>query len=180
MQFDQEQWFEEIMDEYGNALLKLAYHYVKDWARAEDIVQEVFVKVYNHGDTYRGESSFKTWIYRITINQCKDYLKSSFVRRTIIGTVQDWFNRPTETTPESEVIEQQERTELANCIHDLPIKYREVILFYYYEELTVPEIASLLAISENTVKTRLKRGRERLKEMLLKQEGEQWATSSLD
>ena len=72
---------ESMMRTYGNDVLRTAYMYVKDIHTAEDIFQEVFIKADRNKESFRGESSVKTWLIRITVNACKDYLKSAYNRR---------------------------------------------------------------------------------------------------
>ena len=74
---------ETLMRQYGNDVLRTAYMYVKDVHTAEDIFQDVFIKVNQKLSTFEGNSSIKTWIIRITINTCKDYLKSAWNRRVV-------------------------------------------------------------------------------------------------
>ena len=76
-----EEILEEIMITYGDELTRLAYTYVKDIETAKDVVQSVFLKCYTHLRTFRGDSKLKTWLYRIPINKCKDYLRSSYFKR---------------------------------------------------------------------------------------------------
>ena len=79
---------ESLMRTYGNDVLRMAYSYVKDYDTAEDIFQEVFIKVNANLAAFRGESSIKTWLLRITVNACKDYLKSAYSRRVTM-----WWGR---------------------------------------------------------------------------------------
>lgn len=160
---------EEIMILYGDELTRLAYTYVKDSETAKDIVQTVFIKCYTHLKTFKGEAKLKTWLYRITINKCKDHVKSAYFRRFIL--FKD-INHKTDTmpSPEEEVMYQTMQAELKNIILSLPPKYAEVILLYYYEELDINEIAAILQISKNTAKTRLRRGRKNLLPFLKKEE----------
>lgn len=74
---EREIWLEKMMDQYGDRLTKLSYNYIKDWNLAEDIVQEVFITCFKEFEKIDCIVSFKAWIYRITINKCKDVLKSS-------------------------------------------------------------------------------------------------------
>lgn len=77
---------EQLVREYGDGVLQLAYFYLKDRSLAEDIFQEVFTRVYTHLPKFRGESSPRTWIYRITVNLCRDKLRSwSFRKVTFLG-----------------------------------------------------------------------------------------------
>ena len=73
---NKEEVFDEIMTTYGQELLHLVFSYVKNEAIAEELTQDIFVKVYYSIHKYKGKSSFRTWIWRIAINHCKDYLKS--------------------------------------------------------------------------------------------------------
>ncbi|NMO78055.1 sigma-70 family RNA polymerase sigma factor [Bacillus sp. UniB3] len=160
---------EEIMILYGDELTRLAYTYVKDIETAKDIVQTVFIKCYTHLKTFKGEAKLRTWLYRITINKCKDYVKSAYFRRFTLFKKDD-YKSETVTSPEEEVIDQIMQAELKNIILNLSPKYAEVILLYYYEELDINEIADILQISRNTAKTRLRRGRKNLIPFLNKEE----------
>ena len=157
------------MTEYGESLIRLAFTYVKDIHKAEDIIQDVFLKVYANLHQFKGESSFKTYLYRITINQCKDYLKSwsfknLFFTEKNIEYSFDSF--------ESTVLRFEENYELGMKILDLPIKYREVIILHYYQDYSISEIATLLTVSESTIHTRLRRAKQRLKEKIFIGAGE--------
>lgn len=155
------------MEEYGTGLLKLAYSYVKNWDTAEDLVQETFITVYSKFELFDQKSSVKTWIYRIAINKCKDYLKSPKNRLLhYYSTHLNQFAKEKNLT--DKLIESEESIAISDTLMNLPIKYREVLLFYYYEDLTVKEIAQLLHVTEANVKTRLLRGREKFKKQFEK------------
>lgn len=138
---------------YGKQLTSFAFSYVKDWGIAEDIVQDVFIKALRNYESFRGESSLKTWLYSITANQCKDYLKSSYFKRVVLSNVFPSNHKKDEYKVHNT------NDELSNAIFELSVKYREVIMLYYYEGLRLKEIASLLQLKEATVKTRLQRAR---------------------
>lgn len=154
-----------LMKEYGQSVLWLAYSYVKDKNLAEDITQDVFINCYEKLHTFREESSVKTWIYRITTNRCKDVMKSrAFKYKKITQTLFDhYFSK--DKTPEDYLMKKSEEEELSDKVMSLPLKYREVIFLYYFENLKLEEISSLLSLKTNTVKTRLHRGRSLLKQM---------------
>jgi RNA polymerase sigma-70 factor, ECF subfamily len=158
---------ESLIDEYETPITKLAYFYVRDWPTAQDICQEVFIKVYDVLDQFNHQSSYKTWIYRITINKCKDYKKSAYFRKnTVVDKFHRFFNTEIAVTPEQVLLQSEEQTSMAALIFTLPVKYREIVLLYYYEELTTQEISDMLNINSSTVRTRLDRGRQKLKTML--------------
>jgi RNA polymerase sigma factor (sigma-70 family) len=163
---DKEMWFETIMDQYGDRLTKLSYNYTKDWNLAEDIVQDVFITCYKQYDNIDTIVSFKAWIFRITINKCKDVLKSSIFKRVVTNTNLLSLTKTSELSPEMALMKSSEEQFLSSCVLDLPIKYCEVITLYYYEELSIEEISEILKINGNTVKTRLNRARLKLKALL--------------
>lgn len=146
------------MDTHIPYLLQLSFMYVKDWSRAEDIVQEVFIQFFRTFDQYEQRASVKTYLTKMTIHKCYDDLRSIASRkRTLMKLI-------TLKQPISyEIQSPMEQSEVMQYVLKLPMKYREMIILYYYEELTTSEIAILLSLSDNTVKTRLRRARERLK-----------------
>jgi RNA polymerase sigma factor (sigma-70 family) len=165
-----DEWLEMIMNAYGESLTKLAYNYLKDWAMAQDVVQDVFVTCYSQYPKASGIVYFKPWIYRITINRCKDMLKSTFIKRYLFNNnLLKQFSHK-EDSPETRLLLNNEKVTLSQTVLLLPVKYREVIILFYYEEISIAEIAELLALNENTVKTRLNRGRSLVKKFLERSE----------
>lgn len=154
-----------LMAEYGDVLVRLAFTYVRCRETAEDIVQEVFIKCYQKLDDFRGESSYKSWLYRITINTCKDYLKSWTFRNVKISNYITSLVK-SQKSSETEYLIQEENYFISQCVISLPLKYREIIIFYYYEGLSINEISVLLNINQNTVKSRLLRGRDAVRKLL--------------
>ncbi len=154
------------MDQYGDRLTKLSYNYTKDWNLAEDIVQEVFITCYKEYENLDGIVSFQAWIFRITINRCKDLLKSSFFKRVFINSSFLTMSKTTEPSPEMTALKKSEEVLLSECVLALPVKYREVITLYYYEELSIQEISEILKMNGNTIKTRLNRARQKLKALM--------------
>ena len=161
---------EQFVRIHGEELLRLAFTYVKNREAAEDIVQDVLLKAYEQGDRFRGDSTYRTYLYRMTINRSYDYLRSWSYKNTVVSNkIQQVFQGS--KSAEQHVLELSDNRLLGQAVLDLPVKYREIIILYYYKELKIDEIAGLLSFSENTVKTRLKRGREKLKSEL---EGGAW------
>ena len=162
----QDEWLEEIMNEYGDRLTILAFSYLKDWGKAQEVVQDVFVTCYKMYKTTPEIISFKSWIYRVTVNRCKDVLKSSLLKRVIVNNSLFAILRSPEPSPEHTSIKKDERELVSEGVLSLPIKYREVIILYYYENLSILEISELLKTNQNTIKTRLKRSKAILKTLL--------------
>ena len=157
---------EDIMQEFGQDLLQLVYAYVKNQTIAEDLTQEIFVKCYQALPTYKGKSTMKTWLWRIAINHSKDYLKSWYNQKVLATEEQLFSLQESKENVEHTVIQQDEDDRLAEKVMQLPVLYREVIYLFYFEELTIKEVAQVLAIKSNTVKTRLRKGKALLKEQL--------------
>lgn len=159
---DRDYLLDKIMIEYGNELVRLAYSYVKDAEIAKDMVQNTFVKCYKNLDSFRFDAQIKTWLYRITINECKDYLKSWNYKMV---QVKNFINETAKSilpSTEKIVIDKYNNEEIKVTISSLPKVYREVVYLYYYDSLSTDEIAKVLDIPLNTVKTRLRRAKQRL------------------
>ncbi|WP_144481397.1 sigma-70 family RNA polymerase sigma factor [Cytobacillus oceanisediminis] len=151
-----------LMNAYGNDVIRIAYTYLKQKQLAEDVAQDVFIKCYEKMDTFRNESSYKTWLIRITVNRCKDVLKSWSFKNLYLT---DFF-KPNQTynSLEKKPFGGEENELISKQVIELPVKLREVIILFYYQEFSIEEISNLLKINPNTVKTRLHRGRIKLKE----------------
>ena len=156
---------ENLIHLYGNDVLRTAYMYVKDIHTAEDIFQDVFIKVNKKLSTFEGKSNIKTWIIRITINTCKDFLKSAWKRR-VIPMMEYQEDAIVSDTDYDEVEKQDTKDLIYQAVQSLPDKYKDVVLCVYYQEMTIPETAHVLAVAEGTVKSRLSRARQKLKTVL--------------
>jgi RNA polymerase sigma-70 factor (ECF subfamily) len=157
--------FEELLARYGDRLLRLCYLIVKDQNAAEDILQEIFIQIYKKVSSYRGNSSFYTWVYKIAINLCRNY-----IRRT-----DNYFQIDNDDDIEAfddvelETIDNIYRGRIKDIVFAMPELYREVIILFYYEDLPVKQICTILDEAENTIKSRLHRGRLILRDNLLKE-----------
>lgn len=160
----------DLMDTYSPYMLQMSFMYVKDWTAAEDVVQEVFIHYFKTYTQFDGRASIKTYLTKMTIHKSIDYLRSWTSRKRIVAKL---FGQKQTTTYEFEA--HVEQSELMKQVLQLPLKYRESILLFYYEDMTTLEIAALLSVSENTVKTRLKRAREQLKKRTTLQSWEELA-----
>ncbi|WP_100330129.1 sigma-70 family RNA polymerase sigma factor [Bacillus xiapuensis] len=167
---DHQLLFDQIMTEYGQDVLELVYSYVKNKTDAEDLTQEIFVKCYQSLNSFDRRSTMKTWLWRIAINHCKDYLKSWHVRKVQAGYTDEWSGASTNDYVEREVIQKDERQRVMEATLGLPIQYRELIYLHYYEELTIKEISEIINVNQNTIKTRLKRAKELLQGALRRSE----------
>ncbi len=148
-----------LVDEYGDSLLRMCFLYLKDIHLAEDAVQDTFIKVYKNYTNFKGDSEEKTWVIRIAINICKNYLRSSWWKRIDEAAVLESITASNSTdTLEDEALLLE--------IMKLSPKYKEVILLFYYQDMKIREISETLSIHEATVSVRLMRAREILKAKL--------------
>lgn len=155
---DKEQLLYEAMEQHGDYLKRLVYTYVKELQKTEDIVQDVFIKFYKSLESFEGRSSIKTYLYRIAVNECQNYLKSWHYRKLeVTEKVRTWLNRE---SLEADYLQKEQNQSIGELVSSLPIKYREVLWLHYYVELSITEMADVLKCSPNTIKTRLARGRK--------------------
>ncbi|MBY6038037.1 sigma-70 family RNA polymerase sigma factor [Fictibacillus nanhaiensis] len=150
----------DLMDEYGEEIKRLAFTYTKNWQQAEDITQEIFISVYNNLNDFREQSTIKTWIYRIAINKCKDYVRSWHYTSTLLTNT--FYQKSDDLSPEEEYLQNEQKEQISQLILQLPIKFREVIILYYFKEFSLEEISATLEINLNTVKSRLRRAKKNM------------------
>jgi RNA polymerase sigma-70 factor (ECF subfamily) len=163
---DHKEMITDLMNRYGTQILHLSYSYVRDRQTAEDLTQEIFVKCYEKLHTFNGNSSIETWLYRIAVNHCKDYLKSwQFRKVTATGYISSLFTS-NEAPAEQEYIKREEQSGIRDAVFRLPIKYREIIFLYYFKEYSQKEISEICHVNLNTVKARMARGKELIKKYL--------------
>lgn len=143
---------------YKDRLFAIAFHFCKNKADAEDILQTVLLKYYRSEKAFETEEHLRNWLIRVAINESKRLLLSPWRKRT--APLEDLEDFAADTLPIPE------ESTLFLAVLALPQKYRIVVHLYYYEEYSVREIATLLAIRETTVQTRLMRARAKLKEQL--------------
>ena len=141
--------FTQLVETYQKPLLNLCYMYLHDRTQAEDAVQEAFLKAYRSLPAFRGDSHVKTWLMRIAINVCRDMQRSGWFTRI------NRFITP-EDLPERAAERDEDASLLADAIQRLPARYREVVLLYYDQNMTMPEIAGVLGINASSVSRRLK------------------------
>lgn len=151
---ENEQKLKELIDQYGDGLLRMCFLYLHDMQLAEDALQDTYVKIYKNLDKFRGNSSEKTWVTRIAINVCKSYLRKPWYKN--LSFLEDFSNEP----QTADVINDDT---VLKAISELKPKYREVVLLYYYREIKLKDIAEILKISESAAAVRLSRARDRLK-----------------
>lgn len=150
--------FMQIFNKYKNDVFRLAYSYTKSISDAEDITQNVFIKLYKHQDILSNlDQDIKRWLVTVTINECKTYLLSAW-KKKIFSLTEKEENMLSDKT--------YNKDNLLDVILQLPKKYRTVIFLYYYEDYKIKEISQILNMSVTNIQTILSRARKKLKEII--------------
>lgn len=153
---------------YTDMVLRIAVNYCKEYSDAEDITQDVFLKLYETKTDFADDEHIKRWLIRVTVNNCKNYLASAWRRRmqpmefqkieSVLETAEEGADRGLQKDAEAYA--------LFEAVTSLPEKYRSVVHLYYYEDYQVKDIAQILQKKETTIQTRLMRARKMLKKQL--------------
>ena len=145
----------QLVEMYASMIYRIAYTRMQNVADAEDITQEVLLKYLKAGKTFRDEEHRKMWLIRVTVNTIKSSLTSAWRRHTV---ALDDVTEPSYQQPDLPVLKEK--------VEKLPERYRLPMYLYYYEELSVKEIAHVTKSTEGTVKSLLSRGRKMLRDEL--------------
>lgn len=143
-----------LLEKYGNAILRTAYSYLHNMEDAEDILQDTLIQYLKSDSDYNDESHEKAWLIRVAINLSKNKIK---------------YNKLRETDELMEGLVSEEKEELSfvwEAVKSLPEKYAEVVHLYYQEGYSTVDIAAILERKESTIRSDLKRAREKLKKIL--------------
>lgn len=144
------QYLETMIQKYADMVYRLALTRTKHVENSEDVFQEVFYRLSRKMPKFENQEHEKAWLIRVTINCSNTLLSSEFLKRNV-------------ELKEEIKFETEERSNIYYAVLRLPKKYRTIIYLYYYEGYKISEISKILGINENTIKSHLARGRERLK-----------------
>lgn len=147
--------FTRYAQRYIDTVYRVAFNYIKSAADADDVTQNVFLKLLQERKGFESDEHVKNWLIRVAINECKNLTRSKWWRQE---SFEDYAATLTFDTPA--------RSDLFYAVMELPKRYRLPIYLYYYEEYSTQDIADILKVPKSTVCTQLKRGRELLKEAL--------------
>lgn len=159
-----EEAYKVVLDTYGNRLMKTCYLILNDEMESEDVVQETFLRVFKNIYSFKGKSSLYTWIYSIAMNLCRDSLR----KRTFDLPFNEDLEIETLETVEESIFENIDRKALRQELVNLPPIYKEVLVLFYFEGLSIKEISEINNENIGTIKSKLSRGRNKLKESLMK------------
>jgi RNA polymerase sigma-70 factor (ECF subfamily) len=164
--------FEEIVSRYQRPIVSYVYRMLNDYDASLDVTQEVFIKIYKSLERYSSEYKFSTWIYRIAHNAAIDHIRrnsknlQSLETENENGTYELQLESP-RPTPEQNREQNEWRTEIETVIKCLPSVYRELIILRHSQDMSYGEIAEITNLPLGTVKNRLFRAREMMREMFV-------------
>jgi len=150
-----------IFEEYGEQIKRLIFTYVKSYSQTDDLFQEFLMKTYQNLDQFQARSSLLTWLYRIAINVCKDFLRSPINRLFLLNDQVKTFKKV--ESAEKQYFVRTDYIEMVEAILSMPIKYREVFVLRFYKGLNMKEISETLKVDESTIRSRIQRGRKMLR-----------------
>jgi RNA polymerase sigma-70 factor (ECF subfamily) len=164
--------FEELVRRYQRPISAYVYRMVGNYESALDLTQEIFIKVYSSLRRYRDEFKFSTWIYKIAHNSAVDHLRRNTTREQslVVGHEGDQFDLPVESTrltPEQESERKERRGEIESVVRALPSNYRELIILRHSQDLSYEEIVDVTGLPLGTVKNRLFRAREMMRQQFV-------------
>ena len=156
----------EIYDRYSGRIYNFAFRFLKNAEGAEDAVQEVFVKMLKYANQFNGEAKLSTWLFSITANWCRDYLRKADNRSKESEEVLINLPGPAELSPDRSLQQRENERMVRDALKQLTPEQREAILLSRYQGLSYAEIAQISGCSEGAVKTRVFRAMETLKKAL--------------
>jgi RNA polymerase sigma-70 factor (ECF subfamily) len=159
--------FGELVQRYQDPVFGMALRFVGGRGDADDVAQEVFLRVYRGLDGFKGDAKFSTWLYRITFNLCTDWLRRNKRADRRAATIEEADEvADARVNLEEGVLAKESRDSVRRALDRLDERYRDVVILLYYQKMSYEQIASVLGLPVKTVETRLYRARKMLRESL--------------
>ncbi|WP_299112863.1 RNA polymerase sigma factor [uncultured Winogradskyella sp.] len=153
----------QLVDRYKDLVYTLALRMLKHREEAEEVAQDVFIKVFKSLDKFKGDSKFSTWIYKVTYNTCLDNIKKNKKHLNDVAIDEYTFNKlDTIDNALDNIIKEEKNVLIKNCINKLPEDSSALLTLFYFEELSLDEISKIVNVEANTVKVKLFRARKKL------------------
>jgi RNA polymerase sigma-70 factor (ECF subfamily) len=166
--------FERLVNKYQHSVLNTIYRYIGNYNEAEDIAQDVFVKVWRNIKSFKGKAKFSTWLYRIAVNQCLDYRRKRKEKTVSLDNTLEESKIPESLTVGLDFERQKKAEIVRQAINELPDNQRAALILAKYDDKSYQEIAQIMGISLASVASLIFRAKERLKDKLvpLRERGE--------
>jgi RNA polymerase sigma-70 factor (ECF subfamily) len=163
--------FEELVHKHTRGVLNLVFRYLADASRAEDVSQDIFVKVYRARMKYEPKAKFSTWLYRIAVNHCLNEIRARKSQPAVSAPVNDLLEQPSGEDPDARISRSELQQAVKSAIDSLPENQRMAVILARYEDMSYDEIAETMGMSLEAVKSVLFRAKENLKQALSKYAG---------
>ena len=155
--------YNTYIEKYLKMVYRISFHYFGNREDAEDVSQDVFVKLYSSNIKLESEEELKAWLIRVTTNVCHNYFRNPFRKRKTEIDEKELENIIGTSSSEQEIVN---RKVVMDAVMSLPEHYRIIVYLFYYEEYSIGQISKILKIKETTIQTRLSRVRGKLKTVL--------------
>ena len=152
--------FDHLYQTYANDVLRISFFYLRNRQKAEDVTQDVFMKLYLSAPQLENGKE-TAWLFKVALNKCRDHWRTAWIKRVTLGDKMLAIQ-----AVEDPLIATMEREHLLNAIHQLPPAFKETVILHYYQQLRIDQIATILAVSPGTVSSRLSRARVKLQRIL--------------
>jgi RNA polymerase sigma-70 factor (ECF subfamily) len=160
--------FEELVNKHTRGVLNLVYRYLGDASRAEDVAQDIFVKVYRARMSYEPKAKFSTWLYRIAVNHCLNQIRARKNQPSLAAPINDLLEEPEGEHPDARMSRLELQQAVKAAIDSLPENQRMAVILARYEDMSYDQIADAMQMSLEAVKSVLFRAKENLKLALAK------------
>lgn len=168
VQGDDDRAFEELIERHQKKVLNLAYKYVGNLEEAEDVAQEVFLRIYKMRKTYKPTAKFATWLYKITVNICLNEIRDRSYAVSLPLPENDLLTKSNQVYPDEEAKKTELQTIVKSAIDALPKNQKMVVILTKYENMSYDKVAEAMDLSVEAVKSLLFRAKDNLKRMLSK------------
>ena len=163
--------FEELVKKHTRGVLNLVYRYMNDASRAEDVAQDIFVKVYKARMKYEPKAKFSTWLYRVAVNHCLNEIRARKSQPALASPNNDLLEQPAGEDPDARISRAELQQAVKEAINSLPENQRMAVILARYEDMSYDEIAETMGMSLEAVKSVLFRAKENLKQALSRYAG---------
>ncbi len=155
--------YNTCVEKYLKMVYRISFHYFGNREDAEDVSQDVFIKLYSSKISTKNDEEIKAWLIRVTTNTCHSYFRNPFRRKRIDIDENEIADIVDTGSSEQDIVN---RKVVMDAVMSLPEHYRIIVYLFYYEEYSIGQISNILRIKETTIQTRLSRAREKLRNVL--------------
>lgn len=155
--------YNTCVEKYLKMVYRISFHYFGNREDAEDVSQDVFIKLYSSKISTKNDEEIKAWLIRVTTNTCHSYFRNPFRRKRIDIDENEIADIVDTGSSEQDIVN---RKVVMDAVMSLPEHYRIIVYLFYYEEYSIGQISNILRIKETTIQTRLSRAREKLRSVL--------------